>query len=123
MVVTTIGLDAVKASALDALNNSSHIGIGTSNVGFNPSQIALLNEVFRNLLDVAERDNITGTYRFEYRLPKTKNNGETFGELGIFDSATGGEMYLREQFPTLVDKVESDEHLYVIEVTITAENI
>lgn len=123
MTATNIILDNIKDSALDEFASSSHIGFGTDNTTPSESDTTLGAEVIRKAFDEAAIKNLgNGTYDFSATLGLTEGNGSTLQEVGLFDAAASGNMFIRNLLTQSVAKTTSIELSVSLRATISVVN-
>lgn len=124
MVVTNPILTAVKTAALAEFDSASHIGFGTGNTAPNVVDTDLDIPLLRKAFDEGAAKNIgNGTYDFSATMGLTEGNGNTIKETGLFDAASGGNLFIRELLTTDVVKDVSKELTVGLRITITVTNV
>jgi hypothetical protein len=121
MVITTEGLDLMKASALNTLDNMDYVAFGSGTTAESSSQTALATEEIRVALDSATKDTALGTYDFSGRLSLSQAN-TTLTEFGLFDASSSGNMGARVLLDSSFTKTADDEVLVVYRVSVGVTN-
>lgn len=124
MVVPTSTLNRIKALALDAFDDTTHFGFGTSTTAEVVGGTQLGAEVQRNSFDESsEQNDVAGTYDFYGRLSLGQANGNTIAEVGIFTSSSGGTMRIRKVLPVAQAKTSDIDLTVGVRTTITVVNL
>ena len=110
MVITTPTITEVKSKALEVFDPATRIGFGTGTATPLPSDTDLTTPIVRKTFDeTAIKNEGAGTYDFSANIGLTEENGNDFSETGLFVDASGGDMFLKLLFDTIVPKTSSVE--------------
>lgn len=115
MVLTTWSKDQVLAMLLDWLQtNFTTFALGTDSTVEDSAQIALGNEVFRDVVD--QISPTTNSVLFRCYVGKTEANGNILTEIGLFDSLNN--MLLRKVYGS-ISKTQDMDIWFEIEVVVS----
>ena len=123
MVVQEDIIEDIKTSALAAFDSTTHIGFGTGTTPPSPSDTDLTTPIIRKAFDETPIKNVVaGTYDFSANLGLTEGNGNTFGETGLFDAVSSGNMYIKKLLTNLVPKTSAVELSIGLRVNVEVTN-
>lgn len=75
----------------DSVTMPTHVAIGTGVVAVSGSDIAMENELFRNIIDTRTKPG-SAKVMFQGTLSAAHGNGTTFNRVGMFNAASGTTM-------------------------------
>lgn len=113
----------IKAAVLNEFDIVTHIAVGDGTNPESPADTTLGNEVRREPLMDKVKDTLNGKYIFSMQLGLTEANGTTLSEIGIFDSASGGNMQARKLLPNTLLKTADKEVWIDLEVGVTVTSL
>lgn len=93
MVVCTLKQNEIVSDSIVALDNAiTHMATGDDNTEPEISDTALGNETYREAINTS----ITSSTQYEGQTLQdiTENNGNDVDEVGLFDAASGGNIYI-----------------------------
>lgn len=110
MVITTNALNSAIADTITEFESLfSHMAVGTDGTVALVTDTALGGETIREVLF---KESTTATeIRVDIRLDTADNNGNTQREVGVFNQASGGTMYVRDR-TTVFAKTNAKEAYY-----------
>lgn len=80
----------------DSFTAPSRFALGTGSTAVTAADTELDTEVWRDIFSTKTR--ASGTVTFKYFLTSTTANGNTLREAGLFNAASGGDMFARVVF-------------------------
>lgn len=118
--VMTVGRNQVRDAVFgDGITPPTRFALGTSNTAVADSQTALIgSEVWRDVFTAKTKAN--ASIEIKYFLTSTTANGSTLREAGLFNDATGGDMYARVVFTNDIEKTSAIAVLFVWTLTWSA---
>ena len=110
----------ILAKAVACIPSITHFALGDTTIttAVAKTETALRSERFRGL--VSDIVSETASFTVIYRMPVGVGNGITYREAGIFDAATGGNMFCRVLLPNAVVKTASVSPLFKWTIALTA---
>ena len=115
-MITNAGLNLIRNWMYgDSVNALSHIGVGTGITTPQATDTALEASVIRKAFSTQTKGS-DGIATYEMQLLTSEGNGNTLTEVGIFNSASVGDM-LNRITHTGVPKTSATELKYEIEIT------
>ena len=121
MTVQTTILNAIESGAITTISSyTTHIAVGTGTSTPLVSQTTLDSEVLRENVFSTESP-ANNKLLVSMFLDTTEANGNTIGELGIFNASSGGTMVSRNKTNSLA-KDSSTEVYYEVEYEVNASN-
>ena len=106
----------VAAKALAGSGTITHFALGGGSTAAAKGQTALISETYR--ASVTERTAGSTTVTIKYRFPSNAGNGVTYREAGLFDAASGGNMFARIVLSSPIDKTSSIAPLFSWVITL-----
>jgi hypothetical protein len=124
MVVSETIIAGIKSSILNEFDTAAYMGFGTGTTPRSASDTTLEGEVQRNAFDETSVKNVTaGTYDFSGTLGLTEGNGNDIANVGVFDLATGGDLFASNLLGTSISKTDSLDISVGLRVTVEVINL
>lgn len=95
----------------DSTSNVTHMAVGTGTTAVVATDTALETEVLRKTFQDHTNDSTNHNTVYEMWISSTEANGDTLGEVGIFNAASAGDMLCRTVLGTTIAKTSSLEVL------------
>lgn len=111
-LVTLVGRNMIRdALDLGSVTPPSRFALGTGNTAVAASQVGLAAEVWRDVFTAKTTG--SASIEIKYFLTSIVANGNTLREAGLFNAASGGDMYARVVFTEDIVKTSSIAVLFV----------
>ena len=119
MTLTNYTLNTeIVESVKDKINADWTYGaIGTGTAAESSSDTALGNEVLRKARQ--ETTTTSDSRTVSLWIDSTEANGNTIGEMGFFDAASGGNMFVRHKLASTINKTSDIELWFDVQVTVS----
>lgn len=119
MTVTTILRTQLRSDVKDDLEALfTYMAVGDDDTTPTAADTTLGNETFRDVTDEIDKATAVDEITASLRILEVENNGNDIDELGIFDAASSGNMWIRHVLTTI--SKTSDISVY-LDVTVTVE--
>jgi len=120
-IATNTFMNLARSNLISNLGTTlTHIGVGDSDTTPIQSNTALGNETYKDALFTTPTKT-TNSISFSLFLDTTENNGNDIKETGIFDAASGGNLY-NHALTNVISKTNSVEAFIEVKVNINVEN-
>lgn len=118
-LVVSAGLSLIVALlAGTATVGVTHFGYGTGTTAVTASDTALATQLARDV--VTQTSQSAGTLTVKYYLSSGTANGNTLGEVGLFNAATGGTMVARALLSPTITKTLAIQVVFTWSITFSA---
>jgi len=122
MVVNLTNITQIKTAVLDSMDIYDYIAVGTGTATPLITDTALGTEVDRNITTSNIKNVALGTYLFATTFTVSEANGNTLSEYGVFDLASGGEMWSRNLITPNIVKTTDIEVVAYTQTNIKVTN-
>ena len=114
-IATTAGLNLLRDLICgDTSDSITHLAAGSSATAANVGQTALVTETIREAITSTTKG--SGSVTFQYLMPKTAYNGNTFREAGMLTASVAGTMFNRWVY-TAIPKTSAIQILFTLSIT------